>query len=221
MSKVKIITERLSSLSYKFAKERAIHLVPANVVRNGDLIKDDDDSKTSQFLKDLKDMKELPTTAVPSLGEMLNEFEEAMKKNDQAVYIATSSRLSGMYNLGRKAAKEMKKKGKEIKVFDSYTTVSMEGMYAYEASLMAQDGEDLESIIKKLNRIKEGNRIVEFGLLETLKYLEKGGRIGKAKLWAANLFSFKPIVSTEDGLLEPVKKVRTRKQGTGFHCKSI
>lgn len=216
MSKVKIITERLSSLSYQFAQEKGIHLIPANVVKDGDIFKDDDDAKTSQFLKELGNMDELPTTAVPSLGEMLDEFEKATKDTDQALYIATSSKLSGMYNLGKKAANEMKKKGKEVAVFDSYTTVSMEGMFAYEASLMANDGKDKKEIIKTLKKIKEENRIVEFGLLENLKYLEKGGRIGKAKLWAANLFSFKPIVSTEDGLLEPVKKVRTRQQGLDF-----
>ncbi len=213
MQQVQIITERLASLSYRFAKENGIYIFPVDIVLNNKVIKDDNDKSATEFLRMLTTTENIPTTAVPPLKEMMNEFLKATRTLNNAIYISASSKLSGIFNAGQKVAERLKNNGKLIKVFDSSTVVSMEGMYAYWANKLAKEGKDIDEILNELIHIRDNRRIVEYGVLETLKYLEKGGRIGKAKAWLANLFSFKPIITAKDGVLEPIAKVRTDNQG--------
>ena len=213
MQRVKIITERLASMSYKFAKKHGIALLPVSIMHKGDTIQDDNDEKANDFLQRLQHMEEIPTTGAPPLGQMINFFQDAMKDLETAIYITPSVKLSSIHDHGLTVAKKLKDKGKDIRVFDSGTTVSMQGMYAYEANLLAKQGKDIDSILNHLEKLKENRQIVEYGVLETLKFLEKNGRIGKAKAWIAGLFSFKPIITAKDGILEPIARVRTNAQG--------
>ncbi len=213
MSNVKIITERISSLSYKFAKENNIHVFPANIVYKNKIIKDDCDEKSNKFLSKLDTFDEIPSTAIPSFGELKKELEKATRDTNKAIYITTSHKLSSMHSLAVKTAKYLNKKGKDIRIFDSYTTVSMEGMYAYYAAKLSYNNLDIDKIINSLEKIKDEKRIVEYGVIQTLKYLEKNGRIGKAKAWLGNILSFKPLITAKNGVLEPISKTRTNKKG--------
>ncbi len=213
MANVKIITERIASLSYKQAKKLGISLLPVNIIYKDKVIRDDNDEKADKFLKDLPTFDEIPSTAVPPVGEMYAFFKSEMQDTDEAIYIAASSKLSGIYDAGLKASDMLKKDGKTLKVFDSYGVVSIEGMYAYEAQNMSNDGRNLDDILVQLEKLKDDRKVVEYGVIETLKYLVKNGRIGKAKGWISNLLSFKPIISAKDGVLEPISKVRTHNQG--------
>jgi DegV family protein with EDD domain len=221
MNKVAIITERLASLSYKFAKELGIHLIPVNIIIGEKTMKDDNDAQAEKFLRDMPTFKDIPSTAVPSQGEMVEAFKEALKDTKKGIYISASKKLSSIYDRGFAAARKLNKEGYDIRVFDSFTTVSMEGMYAYEASQMAKNGLNIDEIEKNLIKIRDEKRIDEFGVINTLKYLEKNGRIGKAKAWLATLFRFKPIISAENGELEPVAKVRTDNQALELVVKRI
>ena len=221
MQSIAVIAERLSSLSYKFAYENGIYLIPTNAISGDIVYQDKDDDSAQSFFKKLEEMTNIPTTAVPSYGEMKDHFEKACENFDSGIYIAASSKLSGMYNLGLKVAQDLKQKGKDIKVFDSFATVSITGMYAYEAAKLSRENKSSDEIMLHLENLKKNKQVVEFGLLEDLKYLEKGGRIGKAKFWLATLLSFMPIISAEDGVLKPVSRARSAKQGIDLMIESI
>lgn len=210
---VKIITERLASLSFKFAKKEGIYLYPADIIYKDKVLKDNDDEKATQFLKKLQNIDEIPSTSVPPLAEIEKAFLEATKETDKAIYVSASSELSSIIDAGRTVAKKLKSKGKDIKVFDSGTVVSMEGMYAYQANKLARQGKDIDEIMSILKDWRDNRRVVEYGVIETLKFLEKNGRIGKAKSMLANLFSFKPLITAQNKVLEPIGKVRTNSQG--------
>jgi DegV family protein with EDD domain len=212
MNVIPIITERLASLSYKFAQKNNIHLIPVNIIFKNKVFKDDNDLKANKFLNDMLTSDEIPSTAVPSIGQFYKLLKEILKNYKEGIYISASSKLSGIYNAVFQASRMLKEEDINLKVFDSYSVVSMEGMYAYEALNLTKEGKDIDTIFNHLEDIKKKRDIVEYGVLETLKYLEKNGRIGKAKAWIANLFSFKPIISAKDGVLEPIAKVRTNEQ---------
>lgn len=216
MNKVRIITERVASLSFDFASKNNITLIPANIITGDTTIKDDKDEIVENFLRSLDPDKEIPSTAAPSLGDIIKVFEDATVDADEAIYISASSKLSALYSIGVKAAKELESKGKKIAVFDSYATVSISGMYAYEASRLAAEGKSTEEIMTTLTNIQKNRLIDEYGVIETLKFLEKNGRIGKAKAWIAGIFSFKPLITERDGVLEPITKVRTNTQGLEY-----
>ncbi|MBN2015867.1 DegV family protein [Candidatus Dojkabacteria bacterium] len=212
MPKVRIITERIASLSYKFAEQRNIFLIPVDIIHKDKVLKDDRDDKAEEFIRSMSTFDEIPSTAVPPQGEMIKSMQEAMKGYEQGIYIAASSKLSGIFSAGQKAAQKLRDEGKDIQVFDSQTVVSMEGFMAYVAESLADEGNDFNAIWKYLEKLRDERRVVEYGVIQTLKYLEKNGRIGKAKAWLANIFSFKPIISAKNGLLEPVARARTNNQ---------
>ncbi|MBU0975398.1 MAG: DegV family protein [Patescibacteria group bacterium] len=221
MSKVKIITERISSLSFDFASKNDIHLIPANVIYQGKTVKEDTDEKCEQFVRQLESLDEIPKTAVISPAEMKQHFLEATKNTDQAIYISASSKLSSIHSLGLQTAKSLSSTGKEIRVFDSEILVSMEGLMAYESSKLSREGKSIDEIWKFLERTRDQRLIDEYGVIGTLKYLEKGGRIGKAKAWLGGLLSFKPVITHMNGTLEPISKVRTYAQGIAVVIKKI
>ena len=221
MAQVKIIAGRIASLSYKFANEQGIHLIPVNIMIGEKTIKDDDDLKARKFLRDMPNLEVIPSTGVPSHGELLKAYKEATKDSDQALHVSVSSKLSNFYSRGIVASKALKKEGKDIQVFDTGTAVSMQGMFAYMATQFSRQGDAIEKILSKLEKLRDERRIVEYGVINTLKYLEKNGRIGKAQAWLGTIFSFKPIISAKDGVLEPVGKVRTDPQALEFVVKKV
>lgn len=212
MSNIKVISERIASLSFAFAHKHDITLIPIDIIVGEETYKDDNDKKAQKFLEEMTTFDHIPSTAVPSHGEMLKIVREAMKNTDQAIYIAASSKLSSIHDRGLAVAKDLKKEGKDLRVFDSGAVVSVEGLYVYEAQELVNQGKSLDEIEKQLIRWRDEERFDEFGVINTLKYLEKNGRIGKAQAWLGNIFHFKPIVSIKDGELEPLAKVRTDQQ---------
>ncbi|MDD3647072.1 MAG: DegV family protein [Candidatus Dojkabacteria bacterium] len=221
MSKVKIITERISSLSFDFAKNHGIHLIPANVVYKGKTEKEDTDEKCDEFIHQLASLDEMPKTAVISPAEMRQHFLEATKDTDKAIYIGASSKLSSFYSLGKQTAEKLKDEGKDIRAFDSQVLVSLEGLLAYESNQLAQEGKSIDDILDFLRNVRENRLVDEYGVIGTLKYLEKGGRIGKAKAWLGSLLSFKPVITHMGGTLEPITKVRTYSQGLNVIVRKI
>ncbi len=221
MQKVKIITERLASISYRFAEKHNIALFPVNIMHKGKTYTDDDDAKAKDFLQKLETVEEIPTTGTPPLGHMIKAFEKATDKIKDAIYISPSSKLSSIHDHGVNVAKKLAEKGRNIKVFDSLTTVSMQGMMAYEAAKMAEEGEDIDTVYSHLKNLRDNRLIVEYGTLESLKFLKKSGRIGKGKSFFASLFSLKPVISAQNGELQPIGRVRTNEQGLDTVIKKI
>jgi DegV family protein with EDD domain len=221
MSNVKVLTGRIGSLSYKFAKENDIALMPTNIIKGDEIIRDDTDKKASEFFKELPTLSDIPSTSAPPQGEVLKFLKENVKKCESALYLSASTKLSAIYDSVSNAAAKLKKEGYDIKVFDTLTTLSMQGMFAYQARLLSNGGDNREEIVKKLTKMRDEVRIREYGTIETLKYLEKNGRIGKAKAWIANLFSFKPIISAKDGELDPVGRARSNDQALEITVKKI
>jgi DegV family protein with EDD domain len=164
------------------------------------------------FFKKLQTLEDIPSTSVPSQGEMLEILREAMKDHDHGIYVTASKKLSGINRIAETAAKKLKEEGKDVRVFDSEAVVTLEGLYAYAASRLAKEGKDVDTIFKYLNTLQSEGRVVGYEVLTTLKYLQKNGRIGKLKGWLGSLFSFRPILTVKEGALEPVSKARTDMQ---------
>src|SRR5690606_31970506 len=125
-----------------------------------------------EFITGLDKLDEIPTTSVPSPMEMKSYFEEATRNHDEAIYISPSAKLTSMNSLGLQTAKELKSKGKHIEVFDSYATISIQGIYSYQANLLAQKDTPMAKILEILINMREKGLVVEYGTIETLKYLQ-------------------------------------------------
>ena len=111
MSKVRIITERVTSLSYAFAKKQNIYLFPVNIIKGEEVFKDSNDEEGKKFIEEMESFEEIPSTAVPAPGEMKKILLEAVKETKKGIYISASSKLSGLHSLGVKVADELNKEG--------------------------------------------------------------------------------------------------------------
>ena len=145
---------------------------------------------------------ELPTTSQPTPGDFLAAYEE-LAGYDRIYSLQISAKLSGTFESARTAAAEL---GDKVRVVDTETASAAIAMLAFAIQRRLDRGTTDEEIDRLVERFKR-----EAGLVftvDTLEFLQKGGRIGKAAAFAGNLLHIKPILSIEDGEVLPIKRVR-------------
>src|SRR5207248_734060 len=127
------------------------------------------------------------------------------KQHDAVVSVNLAARLSGTYEVARRAAESVDPQ--RIAVVDSGSVSVCLGWLAEIAADLARQGAGLAEIVEHLEDVRGRVRIL--ALLETLAFLQRGGRIGREAALAGTLLSVKPILSVKDGEVAPVERVRT------------
>lgn len=206
MPRIAVVTDSSAYLPESLVQENGIHVVPLNVHFNGSVFKDLVELKEDQFFLKLAAAPELPSTSQPSAGEFAEVFRQAARHADGLVVIVISSSLSGTYSSAM-AAKDMAP-DIPIAVVDSRTTSMGLGFLALAAARAAREGKGLDEIVVTLEAIIP--KVHVWFVLDTLKYLAKGGRIGGAQALMGSMLSIKPILQVEGGKVEQLDKVRTR-----------
>ena len=206
MGQVKIVTDSTADLPPEIARQLDITVVPLNVQFGGTVYRDGVDLTTEEFYPRLKASQALPTTSQPAAGVFTQAYEEIADKTDQILSIHISAKLSGTYNsavLGKDAVQ----KSCRIEIVDSLQASMGLGLLAMAAARAAQKGKSLE----ETKRIVEGclARAQMIGVVDTLEYLQKGGRIGKAQALLGSLLRVKPLVACLNGETHPLGRVRT------------
>jgi DegV family protein with EDD domain len=162
------------------------------------------------FYQKIEETGVLPTTSQPSAGAFAEVYRRlAQEGADAIVSTHVTSKLSGTYQSACLAAEEV---AGEVKVFphDSLAGSAAMGFACVEASRMARAGKTPEEVVARLDEIK--SRVNVILVLESLEYPRKSGRVGGLAATVGSILNMKPIVSLEDGLLDTVEKVRTRKK---------
>jgi DegV family protein with EDD domain len=172
---------------------------------DGQTFRDKIDLTTADFYQRLRTSKTLPKTGAPSLAAFEAEFREQLKTHDAVISVNLASRLSATYEVARKAAQSVDPQ--RISVVDSGSVSVCLGWLAEMAATTAQQGVPPAKIVKQLEDARGRLRIL--ALVETLEFLQRGGRIGRAAALVGTLLSVKPILSVRDGEVAPVERVRT------------
>jgi len=161
-----------------------------------------------EFYKKLVASKDLPTTSQATPYAFSEAFEEAVEAGDTVVAIIISSGLSGTYQSATIAASEFPGK---VFVVDSRNVTISTGVLVEYAFRLLEQGMDAEAIAAELDQAKSRVRLM--AVVDTLEYLQKGGRVSKAVAIAGGLLSIKPIIGINDqGKIDVVAKVRGNKQ---------
>jgi DegV family protein with EDD domain len=170
---------------------------------------DQDDMGYDEFLTRLKDPSQPhPTTSQPSPADLLRAFDRAGETAEAVLGIFVGSGLSG--TLGQAQAAAARLNGARVNVLDSRSGSLGLGFQVLRAAELAEEGSGLEEIAGELRRIQERSGLLL--TVDTLKYLQRSGRVGKARAFLASLFDLKPILGLDrDGVVIPVDKVRGRK----------
>lgn len=207
---IKIVTDTTCDLLPEMVKEHDITIVPINIQFGSDSYQEGVNMDWDLFYRKIEEMGILPTTSQPSVGEFVEVYRRLAREGADAI-ISThvTAKLSGTYQSACLAAEEVKD---EVKVYphDSAAGAAALGLACVEASRMARAGKTPEEIVARLDEIR--SRVNVLFVMDNLEYPRKSGRVGGLAATLGSILNMKPIVSLEDGLLDIVEKVRTRKK---------
>lgn len=205
INRVRIVTDSTADLPKELAAKYEITVVPLKVIFNGEeSFKDGVDIETEEFYRRQVERREISTTSQPTPAEFASAYSRLAAGGDSILSIHISSGLSGTYQSAR-LAEEMVP-GADIRVIDSKVTSMGLGLIVLEAARAAAEGKSKEDILEIVNdRI---SKINVFFIVDTLEYLMRGGRIGKAQAFLGTILNIKPLLYLKDGLVQPYEKVR-------------
>jgi len=205
---VRIVTDSTADLTPEQQRTAGITVVPLNVHFGDEVFRDHVDLSTDEFFRRLKASPQLPRTSQPSVGAFEEAYRSLGQGGDQIVSVHLSSKVSGTYNSALMAAQSVGE-GK-IDVVDSLSTSMALGFMALEGAKLARAGRDRQSVTERLRSLVPQSRVI--CVVDTLTYLERGGRIGKARALLGSLLNVKPILQLKDGEVVPLGRARGRPQ---------
>ena len=207
-----IITDSASDITKQEAEEMDIRIVWLKTkFSDGDFPLETEEDFIHFFDK-LAEEKELPVTSQPSPEEFLQLYEEAKEKNEEVLVITLSSGLSGTVNAAN-LAKQMSEYEK-IWIIDSEQAIVTQRFLVQKAVDMRAQGKKMEEIVAAIEDLKK--RVTVCGMLDTLTYLKKGGRIPAALAVLGNVLQIKPVIELKDRELTMLGKARGRKGGVKY-----
>ena len=207
---VRVVVDSLTDLPAEMVARYGIEVVPLTVRFGTAEFKDGGDLTPDEFYLRLQAGDEFPATAVPAVGEFVETYERVGDGADGIISIHVSSKVSGTYNAAVQASKSASP-GCPIEVVDTLQASMGIGIPALVAATAAQDGQDLPAVLERVQQALP--RVTCNTLLDTLEYLQKGGRIGKAQALVGTLLNFKPMIEVVDGVVHPYARPRSRKKG--------
>lgn len=204
---VRIVTDSTADLSREEAAALGVTVVPLNVYFGDEALRDGIDIDATTFYERLATAKELPRTSQPSVERFKAAYEELAKETDEIVSIHLSSRLSGTMNSASVARDEVSHE-LHIELIDTYTVSLALGAIVTDAAEAAKAGASMAEVVDVARRTMD--RVSVAIVVDTLEYLQRGGRIGRARSLLGSVLSIKPIIHVEDGEVAPLERVRTR-----------
>lgn len=208
---VRVVTDSTSDLPGQVARELGITVVPVNVHFGLDTFKDGVDIEADQFYQRLLTGSVLPKTSAPSPGIFKEAYSKLAGEGHDIVSIHISSKLSGTYESALAGKRSMDGKGR-IEVFDSKSATMGLGLIAVAAAKAAGSGAGLDEVGALVKEAIQTTYVA--AALDTLDFLQKGGRVGKAQALLGSILSIKAIISLAEGEVVPLERVRTRARAT-------
>ncbi len=201
---VKIITDSCCDIPLDLANELNITIVPVHIHFGTKDYLDGIDIIPNEFFKMLASSESFPTTSQPSVGQFIEEFKNS-DNPDGILSIHVSSKVSGTFNAAKQASDQSNLSG-PINVMDSLQVSITQGFAVMRAAAAAAEGKNLQEVS---NIVQETcDRATMFGLIDTVEYLVKGGRLSKTAGLIGSLLNIKPIIVTRNG--EVVQYAKTR-----------
>jgi DegV family protein with EDD domain len=209
---VRIVTDSVADIPSQVAKELRITVVPLNIRFGTQVYHDGVDLTADQFFDKLAKSKTLPVTSVPSPGIFTETYEKLSEVTDEILVITLTSKLSGTYEVAKQSAGLLKRQCR-IEVIDSQTAIMGEGLITIAAAKAAQAGVSFDDILDTVHH--NIPRVELRAAFDTLEYLQRGGRIGKAQALLGSILSINPIIGIKDGEVFPFGRERSRTKAIG------
>lgn len=203
---IRILTDSTADFTRAQLEEFGLFCVPLTVTFGDDIYLEGVDLTTGEFYEKLSAAKQLPTTSQPSPDLFLQEFEAARDAGDDIVAILIAGKLSGTVQSARLAADLCEGWREHIHIIDSGTATLGEQLLVRRALDLRKAGRTAAEIASELDHEKAAVRL--YAVVDTLTYLQKGGRLPKAAAVAGTLMGIKPVITIEEGKVKVAGKAR-------------
>jgi DegV family protein with EDD domain len=206
--KVAIVVDSTAFIPPDLVEKYGIHVIPQILNWEGQSYRDNVDITPEEFYTRLQTAKEMPTTSQPSAGEFHEFFSNLAESYESILAILISEPLSGTLASAR-AARDMMPDF-PLEIVDSRSTVMGLGFMVLAAAKAVANGADYKEAAEAARALKDKMRIIF--VVDTLEFLHRGGRIGGAKRFVGSMLSIKPLLHIENGKVEPLASVRTKRK---------
>lgn len=214
MRDFKILTDSCCDIPDKLLLENKIDFMPFYTCVDGrKYLKERVDISVDDFYQKILDDKNLfAKTSFPALDEFMDFFRFYLRQDLDILYISMTSKFSGVYSGLLGIRDDLKKEFPDANIFflDSSQISMGQGLLVLEACEAKKSGCNIFETVKFIEETKLETKL--FFTVDSLKYLQKGGRIGKVSAIAGDFFNIKPIITMQNGELFPYKKVHGRKK---------
>jgi DegV family protein with EDD domain len=208
--RTEVVCDTTAYLPAEVVAERGIHLISLYVGLEGELRREAEITDYDEFYERLRTGKAKVTTSQPSVGDFVEIYEPLLAQGRDIVSTHISGSISGTCEAAEQAAQRLAEEGKggeRVRVFDSRTGAGGLGLCALAAGIAAESGAGGAEVLQRAEEARESLKIW-FGL-DTLEYLRRGDRIGRARGWLGSTLRIKPILTLEEEIT-PVERARTR-----------
>ena len=203
---IRIVTDSVSDLPPALAQANDITVIPCYVIIGNETYKDGVEITADRFYERLVGLSRLPTTAQPSVADFQEVYQRLLDQGHQIVSIHVSSKLSGTLNSAGQAKAALGDPA-DIEIVDSQLASAPMALSVLSAAHWARGSSDHLEVARRVRQSLL--RVHGFVLVDTLEYLQKGGRIGKAQAFVGGMLKVKPILRIRDGEVHPVERPRS------------
>ena len=204
MEKIGLVADSTCDLPLSYYREHDVMMVPL-IVRFGDEIyRDWQEIEPSEFYNRLRKVSVLPKTSQPTVADFIQAYEELKRRGcTHIVSVHLSAKLSGTVGSAEAARQQV---DIPVEVVDTKMVSGGIALILHELVQMRDMGKSFAEITERAHKLADIARGIAY--FTTLKYLEMGGRIGKAQAFVGTLLDVKPILTLSDGIVAPYKRVR-------------
>jgi DegV family protein with EDD domain len=205
---VAIVSDTTHYLPRALADSQGIHQVSLYVGWVGEQQRESELENFDAFYQRLAADRQLPTTSQPSIGDFLAVWEPLLEGGRDIVSVHLAGGISGTFEAARQAHGLLAERGlgERVEVIDGETACGGLGMLLLAGAAAARAGADRDAVAARVRETRKALRI--WFCIDTLEYLRRGGRVGKAQAWLGGTLKIKPILSLEYEIT-PVERVRT------------
>ncbi|MFO8011449.1 MAG: DegV family protein [Dehalococcoidia bacterium] len=213
---VKIVTDSTADIPEGICHELGITVVPLSVHFGKMVYENGVDITNEDFYQKLQESDVFPTTSTKSPGYFTSVYQKLAGEGDPVISIHVSENFSATIESARLGRQNS---GIPVEIVDSESASMGLGLLTIMAAGAAADGATVEDIKSLLSEAIPNTLVL--GLFETIAYLQKGGRIGKARAFIGSLLKIKPIIAIQHGAIVPIQRARSKSRGIDLLCNLV
>ncbi|CAA9279399.1 MAG: DegV family protein [uncultured Chloroflexi bacterium] len=207
--RIRIVTDSLAWIPDDLVRQHRLTVVPLHIHFGEQQFTETVDLTNQEFYARLREGGTLPKTSAPSPGEFLDAYRRVAAEADAILSVHFTSKMSATYQSAEIAAAQLREERPDVRIetIDTLQAAMAEGIVAIRAAEDATRGLSFDEVVAGARALVRKSHV--YLTVETLEYLQKGGRIGRAQAFLGGLLQIRPVMTVQDGIITPLARERT------------